>query len=405
MDEPEVLSRRARRALPLMAGALAAIVVAGLVYLHPSFPSPNRTPVASAVPSPPVIPGTYAATFDFVTPSNGWAFLNDNLNGPQHVSLFRTTDGARHWQKQFTGSSSQFGIQTGVQFFDRSRGLLVFGFPTQLHRTDDAGNHWVRVTLPPYPVSTIAFSDPSHGWLLGQEPTAPHDPELRVHFFATTNGGGTWTELPWPAWAAFWGGKGGIGGDLQFRRPNDGWLGAAADRPTVYSTTDGGATWQPHVLPNLPPYDPGLGGKPIPPGGLGSAYSTHVTLLPGSGVIAFVDYDVRGGAFTSFDGGKNWRALALPPPEIGYSDFVFQDSTHWWAMRFGTLWKSSDAGQTWKHVGQLLDDFDYRPHVIDAKHAWAELHTSTGSRFPVTGLAMSSDAGMHWTYVNVPKPE
>jgi photosystem II stability/assembly factor-like uncharacterized protein len=138
---------------------------------------------------------------------------------------------------------------------------------------------------------------------------------------------------------------------------------------------------------------------------LGSAYSTHVTLLPGVGVIAFVDYDVRGGAYTSFDGGKTWRALALPPQETGYSDFVFQDSTHWWAMRFGTLWKSSDAGQTWKHVGQLLDDFDYRPHVIDAKHAWAELHTSTGSRFPVTGLAMSSDAGLHWTYVNVPKPE
>jgi hypothetical protein len=74
-------------------------------------------------------------------------------------------------------------------------------------------------------------------------------------------------------------------------------------------------------------------------------------------------------------------------------------------MRFGTLWKSSDAGQSWKHVGQQLDDFDYRPHVIDAKHAWAELRSSTGTRFPVTGLAMSSDAGLHWTYVNVPKPE
>ena len=51
MDEPEVLSRRARRALPLMAGALAAIVVAGLVYLHPSFPSSTTTLVARATPS------------------------------------------------------------------------------------------------------------------------------------------------------------------------------------------------------------------------------------------------------------------------------------------------------------------------------------------------------------------
>ncbi len=26
-------------------------------------------------------------------------------------------------------------------------------------------------------------------------------------------------------------------------------------------------------------------------------------------------------------------------------------------------------------------------------------------RMPVTGLAMSSDAGLHWTYANVPTPE
>src|SRR5258705_12864528 len=147
MDEPEVLSPRARRALPLMAGALATIVVAGILYLHPSFPPSSTTPVATAAPSPPVIPGTYAATFDFVTPSNGWAFLSETLD-PQHVFLFRTTDGARHWQKQFTGSSSQFGIQTGVQFFDRNRGLMAFGFPAQLYRTDDAGNRWARMTLP-----------------------------------------------------------------------------------------------------------------------------------------------------------------------------------------------------------------------------------------------------------------
>jgi photosystem II stability/assembly factor-like uncharacterized protein len=70
-------------------------------------------------------------------------------------------------------------------------------------------------------------------------------------------------------------------------------------------------------------------------------------------------------------------------------------------MRFGTLWKSSDAGQSWKHVGQQIDEWDYRPHVVDAKHAWATL---IGSRASGTGLAMTSDAGLHWTYVKVPTP-
>jgi len=281
MDVPEALSPRARRALPLMAGALAAIVVAGLVHLHPSFPSSTKTSVARAVSSPPVLSAPYSATFDFVTPSTGWALVVDNLNGPQHVYVFRTTDGAKHWQKQFAGSSPQ------------------------------------------------------------------------------------------------------------------------AVQPTVYSSVDGGATWQPHVLPTP---TPAPGGKPLPPQGM-RAFTTTVRLLPGAGVVAFVDSYTQSGAFTSFDGGKSWRALARQPEEISYSDFVYQDSTHWWAMRFGTLWKSSDAGQSWKHVGQLLDDWDYRPHVIDAKHAWAELRGTTGTRFPVTGLALSSDAGLHWTYVNVPKPD
>src|SRR2546423_5575153 len=135
MDEPEVLSTRARRALPLMAGALAAIVVAGILYLHPSFPPSSTTRVAMAVPSPPVLSALYSATFDFVTPSIGWTLVVDSLNKPQHAYVFRTTDGANHWQQQFVSSSSQFSILSGIQFFDRNRGLIYFGSPGHLYRT------------------------------------------------------------------------------------------------------------------------------------------------------------------------------------------------------------------------------------------------------------------------------
>jgi photosystem II stability/assembly factor-like uncharacterized protein len=397
MDSPELLSRRARRALPLMAGALAAIVVAGLVYLHP-FSSSSRAPAVRPSPSPPVISALYSPTFDFVSPSTGWALVVDKLDGPGHAYLFRTTDGARNWQKQFTRSSQQPGI-SWMRFFDHNRGLICFGFPAELYRTSDAGNHWAAVVLPPYPASSITFSDPLDGWIRTQEP----DPGLANHFFSTTDGGSSWTELPWPRWAVS-GDRLGVGGDLQFRRASDGWMGAGADQPIVYSTLDGGASWRPHVMPGLPMPSPGTADKTIPPGGLGLTFYTYVRLLPEAGVVAIVDSNGYGAAYTSFDGGKSWRALALPPVETSYSDFVYQDSTHWWAMRFGTLWKSSDAGQSWKLVGQQLDDWDYRPHVIDANHAWAELYGSIGTRFSVTGLAMTSDAGLHWTYANVPKP-
>jgi photosystem II stability/assembly factor-like uncharacterized protein len=142
----------------------------------------------------------------------------------------------------------------------------------------------------------------------------------------------------------------------------------------------------------------------LPPG---SAFFTSVTLLPGTGVIAFVDGDGQSAAYTSFDGGSTWRLIAPAPGESIYSQFVFQDAFHWWAMRFGALWKSADAGQTWKQVGQQLDDWDYRPQLIDAKHAWAELFASVSTprqTLPTFGLAMTSDGGLHWIQVNTPQP-
>ena len=395
MDAPEVLSRRARRALPLMAGALAAIVVAGLVYLHPSFPPSAGPPAARSVPSAPMLASQYSATYDFVTPSTGWALVVDQSAQPANVYVYRTTDGAKRWQEQFAASAQP--ARSGIRFFDRNHGLIFFGFPAQLYRTSDAGNQWTLVGMPPDTATAITFTDPLHGWVLAQEPGEG----FAKHFFTTTNGGSSWTEMPWPQWAVWGGQGGGIGSDLQFRRTNEGWLGASADQPTVYSTTDGGSSWQAHALPSLPKPNPATGGKPPPPPGSGFTFNTDVRLLPGAGVVAFVDLYAQGAAFTSFDDGKSWRALPPTPGETTYSDFAFQDSRHWWAMRFGTLWKSSDAGQSWKHVGQQIDEWDYRPHVVDARHAWAML---IGSRASGTGLAMTADAGLHWTYVKVPTP-
>jgi len=125
--------------------------------------------------------------------------------------------------------------------------------------------------------------------------------------------------------------------------------GAAADRPTVYSTTDGGPPGS-HTSCRISLRMTPRWGETDSAGWIGKRllHARHAA-------AGFRGHRVRrlrrpGGAFTSFDGGKTWRALAPPPQETGYSDFVFQDSTHWWATRFGTLWKSADAGQTWKHV-------------------------------------------------------
>jgi photosystem II stability/assembly factor-like uncharacterized protein len=188
------------------------------------------------------------------------------------------------------------------------------------------------------------------------------------------------------------------GGHSSFalRNPSEGWFGALAAEPTVYSSADGGASWQHRVLPSRctvgqpPASDP----RPL--------FITEVSLLPGQGVVAFTSGGCGSGeAFTSFDSGISWRPIASAPGATTYSDFVYQDSSHWWAMRFGGLWKSSDAGQSWRLVAQQKDGWDYVPQVIDANHAWAELYSSALDK---TGLAVTSDGGLHWMQVSAPPP-
>jgi photosystem II stability/assembly factor-like uncharacterized protein len=387
MDAPNQLSRRRRRALPLVAGALAAMVIASLIYLNAGFPSLLQGPAAPLSPGPSLVQTQFSSMYSFVSATTGWALIVGPQSQPSPSYVYRTTDGAKHWNLLLTTYPACHPALAGIKFFDSKRGLVWIG-TGGLYRTSDAGTHWDPVPLPLYPLNQITFSDPSHGWFLASEP----DRGPR-HFFATADGGDTWTELAWPLAGT------GVGG-LQFRRPGEGWGGTGASEPTVYSTLDGGATWQPHALPHDPQASPG------PPPGSNFTFKTWVSLLPGVGVMAYTRNSADEGAYTSFDGGTTWRAVAPPPGNATYSDFVFQDSTHWWAMHLGDLWKSSDAGQSWKMVSRQLDGWGYNPQVIDAKHAWAELLAYPGVRDPDqgTGLAMTSDGGLHWTQVDTPRP-
>jgi len=409
MDTPEP-SRRGRRAVPLIAGLLAAVVFASLIYLHPTLPSLPKPPAAPPSPSPATIPAGYSHQYDFISATTGWALLV-GTSPPTRFYVYRTTDGAKHWTMQLSADAAIPGFGE-VKFFDSKRGVIGIGSPVRLYRTSDGGAHWDPVPLPPYQVNLVTFSDPVHGWLLASE----RDQGLLRHFLVTIDGGSTWTELAWPKGAA-WANNGGAGEwgvcaglwsrfacHLQFRRPGEGWLAAAgASGPTVYSTVDGGASWEPHDLPR--------------PAGADVAIESFVGLLPGAGVIAYTDYCVPGDpcnsfAYTSIDGGTTWRSVTPPAdcprgrsspcPSLPPWLVTFQDASHWWVASPGTVWESSDAGQSWKSVYQQLDNWVIQPQFVDVKHGWADLFMSAEGQ--ASGLAMTSDGGLHWTQVNAPRP-
>lgn len=364
------LSPRGQRAVGLGVLALVVVAAAGFAYLHSNATLPTKQ--TNGVPSanPLQVTNNQTITYDFVTPSQGWAAENEVTpsGGARQFRVFGTVDAARHWTLQLAGLSSSPGFTPLlVQFFDQKQGFMEVGRPIELYRTEDGGAQWQSVALPTPPMDAITFSDLNHGWSL----TSPNS------LYATVDGGHFWQQLPDPPADAYY---------LAFRRPTEAWMGSLGPGPPhVYSSSDIGLTWQRHDLPPPP-------GRTWDTSGSG----TTVQLLPQIGAVATTESGVTGSSenyvFTSFDTGSTWRYL---PPSPGY--ISYQDAFHWWAIQGRVLSKSSDAGQTWIQISDTLPDWQILPDILDSKHAWSSIVAGG------YGLALTSDGGLHWTRVNVPQ--
>lgn len=374
--------------------AIIVIVVASLVYLHPNL-SPKPKTASPTITLPPVSRLGDVVSYDFLTPSMGWALVVTTAAGPgpEQFSVFRTVDGSKHWQKQLTGGQGVplgVGLQSVIQFFDKANGFIVVpSLSDFVYRTTDGGAHWHPVVLPGPQGGVISFSDPSNGWLLvSASPTGQ-----AVDLYGTNDGSDTWQLLPdpppdvcipVPVPCAQ------LAATVTFRRPSEGWIGSRGDPlPHVYSSSNGGHSWNRHDLP-------------VPADGLAAGAIASVHLLPATGVVAFLD-EGHGPAFsaTSFDGGASWSFVTPPPSNgQGFGGLIsFQDAFHWWETDGNTLYKSSDAGRTWSRVSNQVLAGLYFCQFLDSRHAWGLVLGAGG-----TGLALTADGGLHWTHASVPDP-
>lgn len=363
LDAPETspASNRARRALPLIAAALAATVIAGLVYLRPQLPT-LPAPAAQQSSAPSILEQRYEADYDFVSPAVGWGLIDDVIGARYWV--FGTTDGARTWTLE-RSDTYKVSASSHIRFFDARNGYISIGGGQTL-RTTDGGRHWNQVTLPSSAVAQVWFVDRLHGWF-----------HSFTDFEYTSDGGAAWLTLPSPPVA---------GPLMDFADANNGWLASIDDNATgvLYSTHDGGANWTAHPLPGDQQQ---------------SRPAASLLALPGGGVLVSLLDET---AYTSFDDGDSWTLLPPPPPGNSYGTVAIQDQARWWAMDQGDLYKTFDAGRTWQHVAVQLDGWRYIPQVLDSKHAWATLESS-GPPNSGSSLAATSDGGIHWTYVSVPR--
>src|SRR5215469_11658254 len=152
---------RARRGLPLIAAALTAIVVVGFVWLRAGEPQP--APGLGAVPRTRLVDAPYVVGYDFLSPSLGWAVATEGATG-ERTWVFRTTDGAQHWQKVFAGPLAPPGAE--IQMFDRSHGFISKVLDhAVVYQTVDGGAHWQAMNFPAPPIN-VTFGDAMHVWFV-----------------------------------------------------------------------------------------------------------------------------------------------------------------------------------------------------------------------------------------------
>ncbi|HLQ16500.1 MAG TPA: YCF48-related protein [Candidatus Eisenbacteria bacterium] len=383
------LTPRQRRAVGLIAFSLLAIVVASLAYLAPALhlsgtAGPNNTSAKldSTAQSP---PWTFQTMYDFASPSVGWAAIA--VAG--ETTVFKTADGGKHWRQ---ASRVLGNVVESIQFVDTTHGFMVTNVRHRLYRTSDGGAHWAEAVIPDDRTYRITFTDARHGSAF----VLPSVRYTAQTVYTTADSGATWSRSPnLPL--------DGYGPTVV--RGAEAWVGVyetPASRPHVYTSMDGGVSWSrvevPRPRASYPVYN-------------GTFYlATQVNLLPGSGVTVLASVGPvcenlsalcsrtppDQTPFVSFDGGLTWTEVLLPPGAFFYFDIAYQDAVHWWAIGKGSLWKSSDAGQTWQEtMPDVPLPAPYQLHVFDSKHAWARVYPS---------LAMvTNDGGLSWTRVIPPK--
>lgn len=175
-------------------------------------------------------------SFHQLTPSQGWALVNNHL-------LVTDTAGTR-WT-DITPPEPQASID-GVFFLDRANGWAVLSTPDaspslRLAQTTDGGARWTIAGLTATGrdngsaiyggTATISFADETIGWILLRSVSG-------INFsigtlLRTVDGGRTWNRLPDPP----------IADGLVFVNRLEGWLSGGPDGNQIFVTRNGGFTW------------------------------------------------------------------------------------------------------------------------------------------------------------------
>ncbi|MEO7063032.1 MAG: glycoside hydrolase domain-containing protein [Dokdonella sp.] len=208
-----------------------------------------------------------------------------------------TQDQGRHW-RDITPVDLLRGNIDGVFFLDSGHGWVVASNTSDpaaltLSSSIDGGANWTTRSVPLAAesgalVTAIDFVDARHGWIMLRLPSSANFSRgLLLH---SDDAGETWSQLPAPP----------VSGAIEFISLQKGWLAGGVAHDRLYVTDDGGYHWRQQLLP--PPTsasERSMGTVSLP-----AFQDTHNATLP---VLFNADASTVLQVYTSNDGGATWQ--------------------------------------------------------------------------------------------------
>jgi photosystem II stability/assembly factor-like uncharacterized protein len=369
--------------------AVAAAVLIGLRSLHqgPARSKTTATPPATATAGKP----TSFFVIQMFTDRTGWALTDKGL--------FRTVDGWKHWLTA-NPAGVALGGGDNADFLSESTAWVASIKADDPHhitvlRTVDAGRTWQQTSITDLNSAGPAqldFVDAVHGWLLvGYGSAASNE---GVALYRTSDGGQHWVRIEQtlglghdaPGSLPFGCGKAGI----SFVSLTTGWVSGncAAGGAFLAVTHDGGFTWQSQTLP-------GTEGVVYQ----GPATTLPTFFSARDGYLVFFEGSSASTLYTTTDGGRTWQPRPLPRAIGGVTPTVFfQSMDNGWIISQdgGLVYQTTDGGREWmtftprpalKEVGSV--DF------LDSQRGFAEA-ISSGNQ---SVLLRTVDGGRSWQQV------